>query len=186
MSLYKDGMVYGHVSGYVHGFDRLIFCSLFRHGIGQYLRVNEGPQVIRFEYDQYEEPLADGMLVSNEPGFYKTDDFGIRIENDVEVIMVNKSTYENRQFLRFDTITFLPYERSLIDLSLLTRDQVNTIERYHAKVLNLLQPLLRGDQAALRALESRTAKLNNAVTIGSSLMIILALIFGRFLFNSAI
>ena len=172
--------------GMYTGFDRLIFCALFRHGIGQYLRVNEGPQVIRFEYDQYEEPLADGMFVSNEPGFYKTDDFGIRIENNVEVIMVNKSTYDNRQFLRFDTITFLPYERSLIDLSLLTRDQVNTIDQYHAKVLNLLQPLLRGDQAALRALESRTAKLNNAVTIGSSLMINLALIFGRFLLNSVI
>ncbi|CAF1100417.1 unnamed protein product [Didymodactylos carnosus] len=145
MSLYRDGMIYGHVTG---------------HGIGHYLRASEGPQNIAFQYNQNEEPLADGMFVSDEPGFYKTGDFGIRIENDVEVIMTNKSTFDNRQFLRFDTITFLPYERLLIDVDLLTRDQYNAINQYHAKVASVLEPLLIGDEQALRALRSRTANLD--------------------------
>jgi Xaa-Pro aminopeptidase len=158
------------LQGMYTDFFLIIYFSLFSHGIGHYLRVNEGPQAIRFQYNQYEEPLADGMFVSNEPGFYKPDDFGIRIENDVEVIIVNESTYGNTQFLRFDTITFLPYERSLIDFNLLTRDQLNDIDQYHAKVVNLLKPLLKGDEAALRALESRTA----------------VLIFGQFFLNYVI
>jgi hypothetical protein len=174
------------LQGMYTDFFLIIYFSLFSHGIGHYLRVNEGPQAIRFQYNQYEEPLADGMFVSNEPGFYKPDDFGIRIENDVEVIIVNKSTYDNTEFLRFDTITFLPYERSLIDFSLLTRDQLNAIDQYHAKVVNLLQPLLKGDEAALRALDSRTAKLNNAIPIISSLMIVFVLIFGQLLLNYVI
>jgi hypothetical protein len=174
------------LQGMYTDFFLIIYFSLFSHGIGHYLRVNEGPQAIRFQYNQYEEPLADGMFVSNEPGFYKPDDFGIRIENDVEVIIVNKSTYDNTEFLRFDTITFLPYERSLIDFSLLTRDQLNAIDQYHAKVVNLLQPLLKGDEAALRALDSRTAKLNNAISIISSLMIVFVLIFGQLLLNYVI
>jgi Xaa-Pro aminopeptidase len=187
MSLYKDGMIYGHSTGYVHGFfSYALFLFLCSHGIGHYLRVNEGPQGIRLQYDQYEEPLADGMFVSDEPSFYKLDDFGIRIENDVEVIMANKSTYDDTQFLRFDTITFLPYERSLIDVSLLTHAQLNAIDQYHAKVVNLLQPLLKDDESALCALQSRTAKLNNAITIISSLMMNLLLIFGQFFLNYVI
>ncbi|UJR11707.1 hypothetical protein I4U23_015888 [Adineta vaga] len=169
MSLYRDGMIYGHVTG---------------HGFGHYLRVAEGPQIIRLQYDEYEEPLADGMFVSNEPGFYKADAFGIRIENDVEIIMANKSTYDNTQYLRFDLITFLPYERSLIDVSLLTRGQMNIIDQYHSKVVNLLQPLLEGDQSALRALQSRTVKLNSTVTILSSFIInLIAIIFGQLFLN---
>lgn len=79
------------------------------------MSVHEGPQRIGFPYSQYEEPLADGMFLSDEPGFYKPNDFGIRIENDMEVIMANQSIYDRTQFLRFNTITFVPYERSLID-----------------------------------------------------------------------
>jgi hypothetical protein len=115
-----------------------------------------------------------------------TNQMILAFENDVEVIIVNKSTYDNTEFLRFDTITFLPYERSLIDFSLLTRDQLNAIDQYHAKVVNLLQPLLKGDEAALRALDSRTAKLNNAIPIISSLMIVFVLSFGQLLLNYVI
>jgi Xaa-Pro aminopeptidase len=131
-----------------------------RHGIGHYLRVSEGPQSITNGYNEYEEPLVDGMFVSDEPGFYKAGDFGIRIENDVEVIMANKSTYDNTQFLRFDTITLLPYERSLIDVDLLTHEQYNAINQYHTKVARILEPLLGDDEMALRALRSRTANLD--------------------------
>jgi len=128
------------------------------------LRVSEGPQSITNGYNQYEEPLADGMFVSDEPGFYKAGDFGIRIENDVEVIMADKSIYDNTQFLKFDTITLLPYERSLIDVDLLTRKQSDAINQYHTKVARILEPLLIDDEPALRALRSRTANLDYQVT----------------------
>jgi Xaa-Pro aminopeptidase len=100
------------------------------------------------------------MFLSDEPGFYKPGDFGIRIEDDLEVIMTNISNYDNRQFLRFNTITFVPYERSLIDVSLLTSAHYNAINQYHAKVAEILEPLLKDDQAALNALRSRTTKLD--------------------------
>ena len=134
--------------------------SLFlRHGIGHFLSVHEGPQRIGPAYSQYEEPLADGMFLSDEPGYYKAGDFGIRIENDMEVVMTNRSAYDSTQFLRFKTITMMPYERSLIDVSLLVEAHFNAINTYHASVANLLEPLLIDDQAALTALRSRTAPL---------------------------
>ncbi len=132
----------------------------YSHGIGHFLSVHEGPQRIGSSYSTYEEPLADGMFISDEPGFYKPGDFGIRIENDMEVIMTNKSIYDNTQFLRFNTITFVPYERSLIDVSLLTTAQYNAINQYHTQVAEILEPLLKDDPAALNALRSRTAKLD--------------------------
>ena len=100
------------------------------------------------------------MFLSDEPGFYKPDDFGIRIEDDMEVVFANRSIYDNAQFLRFNTITLLPYERSLIDVSLLTTSQINIINQYHAKVTDILEPLLKDDAAALKALRSRTELIN--------------------------
>ncbi|CAF4089175.1 unnamed protein product, partial [Rotaria magnacalcarata] len=150
MSLYRDGMTFGHGVG---------------HGIGHFLSVHEGPQRIASPYNALEETLADGVFLSDEPGFYKPGDFGIRIENDMEVVLANKSSYENRQYLRFNTITLLPYERSLIDASLLTNAQLNTINQYHAKVRDILEPLLQGDEAALHALHTRTASIDSIPTI---------------------
>ncbi|CAF1457674.1 unnamed protein product [Adineta steineri] len=144
MSLYRDGMTYGHGTG---------------HGIGHFLGVHEGPQNVAFGYSASEEALADGMFLSDEPGFYKADDFGIRIENDMEVVLTNTSAYDGRQFLRFNTITIVPYERSLIDVTLLTKGQYDLINQYHEKVANILEPLLAGDESALQALRSRTARL---------------------------
>jgi len=100
------------------------------------------------------------MFLSDEPGFYKPDDFGIRIENDMEVVMGNTSIYDDRQFLCFNTITLIPYERSLIDVSLLTPAQYNAINVYHTIVAEILEPLLQDDEAALNALRSRTLKLD--------------------------
>lgn len=152
--------------------------------------MHEGPQRIGSRYSQYEEPLADGMFLSDEPGFYKPGDFGIRIENDMEVVKTNKSVYDGEQFLRFNTITYVPYERSLIDISLLTSAQYDAINQYHAKVATILEPLLKGDQAALNALRSRTAKLdprsatpttkplnNTFLHISSPFLVFLMLIF---------
>ena len=120
------------------------------------MSVHEGPQRIASGYNQYEEALADGMFLSDEPGFYKPDDFGIRIENDMEVVLANKSSYDSTQFLRFNTITFVPYELSLIDVSLLTESHIDAINAYHKEVLERLEPLLVNDTGALNALQSRT------------------------------
>ncbi|CAF0935435.1 unnamed protein product [Rotaria sordida] len=146
MYLYRDGMTFGHGIG---------------HGIGHFLSVHEGPHRIGSEYNEYEEPLTDGVFISDEPGFYKPGDFGIRIENGVEVVLAHKSIYDKRQFLRFDTITFVPYERSLIDVTLLTNTQLDAINKYHAKVAQILEPLLKDDEAALNALRSRTKKIHS-------------------------
>jgi hypothetical protein len=146
-------------------FTNKIYIFFYSHGIGHFLSVHEGPQRIGSSYNQYEEPLSDGMFLSDEPGFYKAGDFGIRIENDMEVIMANKSIYDDTQFLRFNTITYVPYERSLIDVSLLTQSQYDAINQYHKKIAEILEPLLNDDQPALNALRSRTAKLDpRAVT----------------------
>jgi Xaa-Pro aminopeptidase len=126
------------------------------------LGVHEGPQRIAFVYNQYEEGLADGMFLSDEPGFYQPGDFGIRIENDMEVVLANRSAYDNAQFLQFNTITFVPYERSLIDVNLLTDAQINSINQYHTKVAQILEPLLISDESALNALRSRTEHLRVA------------------------
>ena len=142
----------------------MIHTFFFSHGIGHFLSVHEGPQRISFSYSEYEEPLADGVFISDEPGFYKPDDFGIRIENDIEVVLANKSTYDDIQFLRFDTVTLIPYERSLIDVALLTKDQLNAINQYHAKVAQILEPYLENDEAALNALRSRTATIDSQLS----------------------
>ena len=123
--------------------------------------MHEGPQRIGPAYNQYEEGLADGVFLSDEPGYYKAGDFGIRIENDMETVLAGKSAYDTTQFLRFDTITLVPYERSLIDPSLLSKAHVEAIDQYHKKVFEKLEPFLRDDEPALNALRSRTAGLNS-------------------------
>ena len=134
--------------------------------------MHEGPQRIGSPYNQYEEPLADGMFLSDEPGYYKAGDFGIRIEDDMEVVLTNRSANDNVQFLRFDTITHVPYEQSLINVDLLSAAHYNSINKYHEKVAKLLEPLLKGDPAALRALRYRTTKLNKPKQMVSTVNII--------------
>ena len=136
--------------------------------------VHEGPQRIAFSYNEYEESLADGMFLSDEPGYYQPGDFGIRIENDMEVVYANKSAYDSKQYLRFNTITFVPYEPSLIDVTLLADAHIDAINQYHQKVLELLEPLLSDDEPALQALRSRTVHL--AKSTSSSSMIRLSVV----------
>ena len=104
------------------------------HGVGSYLSVHEGPQRIA---KTGLAPLEAGMIVSNEPGFYKTGRFGIRIEN---LIMVRPSAAEG--FLEFETLTLAPIDRSLIAKPLLTKDERTWIDVYHARVLEEIGPLV--------------------------------------------
>ncbi len=140
--LWEVGLDYGHGTG---------------HGVGSYLSVHEGPQRIAQPYypgGQSLEPLREGMFLSNEPGYYKAQEFGIRIENLVLVVKQLISGAE-QQMLGFETLTFAPIERTLIKPSLLTVQELAWLNAYHAEVLRILGPQLGGD--ALAWLEAKCA-----------------------------
>ena len=100
------------------------------HGIGSYLSVHEGPQRIA---KTGHTPLEPGMMLSNEPGFYKQGDFGIRIEN---LILVERRTIAggDREMLGFETLTFSPIDLRLVESSLMTDEELAWLNGYHAKV----------------------------------------------------
>ncbi|RCH93560.1 hypothetical protein CU097_005660 [Rhizopus azygosporus] len=133
--LWKDGLDFRHGVG---------------HGVGAYLNVHEGPHGIgsRKAYDQV--PLQAGMIVTNEPGYYKDRQFGIRIEN---VLHVQKSRFEH--FLGFEHLTFLPLGSKMMDSQLLNSEEIDWINRYHSDCRNNIEPFL-GDSKALAWLEKET------------------------------
>lgn len=102
------------------------------HGVGAYLSVHEGPQRIAKAGSPV--PLKPGMIISNEPGYYKTGDYGIRIENLVVVRVVTEKAENGKRWFGFETITRAPYDRRLIELSLLTAEEVGWVDAYHALV----------------------------------------------------
>ena len=96
------------------------------HGVGSFLSVHEGPQNISKRGHQ---PLLPGMILSNEPGFYKNGEYGIRIEN---LMLVEKF---NEKFLQFKTLTLAPIDPKLIDFKMLTRPERKWLYEYHSKIL---------------------------------------------------
>jgi len=111
------------------------------HGVGSYLSVHEGPQRLS---KLGTTPLEPGMILSNEPGYYKEGAYGIRIEN---LIVVEERVIPggDRTMYGFETVTWCPYERALIDLSLLDEGELAWINAYHAQVWSNLAPLVEGD-----------------------------------------
>jgi Xaa-Pro aminopeptidase len=133
--LWADGVDYAHGTG---------------HGVGSYLAVHEGPQRIAKPAGGQagtEEPLHAGMILSNEPGYYKAGSFGIRIENLVVVVPLAIDGAEE-EMLGFETITFAPIARDLIDAALLSPTEADWIDGYHAAVLDRLAPGMDGDDRA--------------------------------------
>ena len=106
------------------------------HGVGSFLGVHEGPQ--RIAKSANDVALKPGMIVSNEPGYYKTGTFGIRIENLVVVKHEEMSSEPNRPFLAFDTLTVVPFDRMLIVVDLLSTQERDWINDYHARVWKCL------------------------------------------------
>jgi Xaa-Pro aminopeptidase len=102
------------------------------HGVGAYLSVHEGPQRIAKAGSAV--PLKPGMIISNEPGYYKTGGYGIRIENLVVVRVETEKAENGKRWFGFETITRAPFDRRLIDLSLLTAEEVAWVDAYHALV----------------------------------------------------
>lgn len=131
--LWEVGCDYGHGTG---------------HGVGAYLSVHEGPQRIaapNYPGGGPSEPLRAGMFLSNEPGYYKAGEFGIRIENLVLVVARDIPGAE-LPMLGFETLTFAPIERELVEPGLLTEDERRWLDGYHARVLEVLGPQLSRDE----------------------------------------
>jgi len=122
------------------------------HGIGSYLAVHEGPQRIaapNYPGGAALEPLREGMMLSNEPGYYKPGEYGIRIEN---LVLVEARSVPggdpDRRMLGFETLTLCPIERDLIDPGLLAPAERAWVDAYHATVLARLSPELDADERA--------------------------------------
>ena len=120
------------------------------HGVGSFLAVHEGPQRIATSAGGQagtEEPLAAGMFISNEPGYYKTGEYGIRIENLI-LVEPREIAGAEGEYLGFETLTYAPIERALVDTNLMTRDELRWWDEYHAKVLEIVGPQLEGEVKA--------------------------------------
>ncbi len=112
------------------------------HGVGSYLAVHEGPH--RISKAPNNTALQPGMIVSNEPGYYLTGEYGIRIEN--LVLVCERGTLENgKQLLGFDTLTLAPIDRTLIDADLMTVEEVAWLDDYHQRVRDTLSDLVADD-----------------------------------------
>ncbi len=112
------------------------------HGVGHFLSVHEGP--VSINPRQPSVSLKEGMVLSDEPGYYREGMYGIRIENLVAVRRCEEKDFED--YLCFETLTLFPYERDLMDTGMLSRDQIEWIDRYHEKVFTLLSPYLEPEE----------------------------------------
>jgi Xaa-Pro aminopeptidase len=114
------------------------------HGVGSYLSVHEGPARIS---KLGHAPLAAGMILSNEPGYYKTGAYGIRIENLVLVTEAAPVEGGEKPLYAFETLTLAPFDRRLIVPAMLTEEERDWVDAYHARVRDTLAPMLTGDDA---------------------------------------
>ncbi len=110
------------------------------HGVGSYLSVHEGPQRISKAGSI---PLEPGMIISNEPGYYKEGEYGIRIENLLLVREPTLEAEEEREMMRFETLSWAPIDLSLVDASMMLPDEVQWLDDYHEKVWEVVSPRLR-------------------------------------------
>jgi len=130
--LWKDGLNYGHGTG---------------HGVGFFLNVHEGPQSIGSGLTaKAATVIEEGMLTSNEPGFYKTGEYGIRIENLILAVKDKKTAFG--EFLKFDSVTLFPIDKNLIDYPMLTKREVEWLEDYHKEVFKKVSPFLNKKEKA--------------------------------------
>lgn len=124
--LWSNGYNYDHGTG---------------HGVGHFLSVHEGPQRISPAYNGV--ALQEGMVLSNEPGYYRADEFGIRIEN-LEIV-TEQMTQGDFSVLGFESLTRCPIDTRVIDKSLLTDFEIDWLNSYHQKVWNDVSPLVEGE-----------------------------------------
>lgn len=141
IALWKAGADYAHGTG---------------HGVGSYLSVHEGPQRIARLATQ---ELLPGMILSNEPGYYRPGAFGIRIENLIYVRDLEEVEGGDLPMMSFETLTYVPIDRYLVVTELLTREELRWLDAYHAKTRAELMPLIH-DPKVREWLERATAPFN--------------------------
>jgi Xaa-Pro aminopeptidase len=139
LSLWKSGLDYAHGTG---------------HGVGSYLSVHEGPQRIA---KTGTEKLLQGMILSNEPGYYKPGQYGIRLENLIVVTPAETVPDGDIPMHGFETLTLVPFDKRLLRTHLLTREELHWLDEYHARVLAEIGPMVGGE--VLAWLEKATAPL---------------------------
>jgi Xaa-Pro aminopeptidase len=151
-SLWLKGKNYGHGTG---------------HGVGAALNVHEGPMSIGPRWGNTE-LLRARMVVSNEPGYYKDGEYGIRIENLLEIQLVNQdddgddsSTKSNEiaKFLKFRKLTMVPIQKNLINVKLLTDEELDWLDNYHKEVYETVSSLLDPDSIAMKWLKRSCSKI---------------------------
>ncbi|HYF22251.1 MAG TPA: aminopeptidase P family protein [Caulobacteraceae bacterium] len=113
------------------------------HGVGSYLSVHEGPQRIAKAPNTV--ALLPGMILSNEPGYYKAEAYGIRIENLQAVTAAEPVMGGERPMLGFETLTLAPIDRTLVDAALLSPEERDWLNAYHARVLAVIGPQVEGE-----------------------------------------
>ena len=129
LPLWQAGLDFGHGTG---------------HGVGYFLNVHEGPQSIsHYGYGRPNAEMKEGMITSNEPGLYRTGQWGIRIEN----LVLNQPAFKTEfgDFLRFETLTLCPIDTRCVDLELLSEDERQWLNNYHEEVRERLLPRVAGE-----------------------------------------
>ena len=129
--MWEAGITFGHGTG---------------HGVGHFLGCHEGPQNVRT--DNNPTALEVGHIISDEPGIYRTDKWGIRTENLITVIPAKrtKATTTEDEWLAFETLTLCFYDTNLIERSLMTEDEIDWLNAYHVRVYKEVSPLLNAEE----------------------------------------
>lgn len=138
------------------------------HGIGHFLNVHEGPMGVGIRPATDEPGLQTGMFISNEPGYYKTGEFGIRLEDIVHVLPATVAhDFNGLGALTFETVTMCPIHTKMIDHSIMTEVEVNHLNAYHKKVLEIVGPQLEADNDTytLEWLKRETAPIEKWVLV---------------------
>lgn len=151
--LWDAGKDYGHGTG---------------HGVGAALNVHEGPMSISPRWAN-REVLKNGMVLSNEPGYYEDGNYGIRIENLSEINYVKPEEQlaigderkdSGKKFLKFDKLTMIPIQKNLIDIGLMSNEELDWLDAYHEEVFAKISPLLDEGSPAMAWLKKSCAKID--------------------------
>eukprot|EP00543_Licmophora_paradoxa_P000493 CAMPEP_0202446252 /NCGR_PEP_ID=MMETSP1360-20130828/4812_1 /ASSEMBLY_ACC=CAM_ASM_000848 /TAXON_ID=515479 /ORGANISM="Licmophora paradoxa, Strain CCMP2313" /LENGTH=643 /DNA_ID=CAMNT_0049062697 /DNA_START=72 /DNA_END=2003 /DNA_ORIENTATION=- len=154
-SLWEAGLDYGHGTG---------------HGVGAALNVHEGPMSISPRWNN-KEFLKKGMVLSNEPGYYEDGNFGVRIENLLEIQYVDPKYNDDpemeapkgkKKFLKFEKLTMIPIQKNLIKMELMKPEELDWLDAYHEDVFKKVSPLLKQGTPAMKWLEKSCGKIDRS------------------------
>ena len=142
--MWEAGITFGHGTG---------------HGVGHFLGCHEGPQNVRT--DNNPTALEAGHIISDEPGIYRTGKWGIRTENLITVIPAKqtKATTTEDEWFTFETLTLCFYDTSLIEMSLMTEDEIDWLNAYHVRVYKEVSPLLNDEEKSYLAYKCQAIEL---------------------------